>query len=130
MFIPSLTNCCAPTSPHDPQKSKESGGEKQCNVLTALPEPEKVSNKYSTLKEIRDWALATVFLLWGGQSIYDRNFKPNLNDENFQAVVKILDKDGDGRLSKQEIEEAKKLLEEVKKLKSITDLIGGFTGKK
>lgn len=79
---------------------------------------------------IRDWVVGLVVITWGGQGIYDRNFKTNLNDENFQAIVKVLDKDNDGKLSTEEIENAKKLMEEVKKLKSITDLIGGFKGKK
>lgn len=127
MFIPALTNCCAPTKQPKPQ---EPGIGQQSNIPTVLPETETASNRYTVVKEFRDWALAAVFIIWGSQSIYDRNFKPNLNDENFQAIVKILDKNNDGKLSKEEIEEAKKLLEEVKKLKSITDLIGGFTGKK
>lgn len=79
---------------------------------------------------IRDWIVGLVVIAWGGQGIYDRNFKPNLNDENFRSIVRILDKDNDGKLSREEIEDAKKILEEVKKLKSVTDLIGGFKDKK
>ena len=94
------------------------------------PASKKNSSKYQILKEVKDWMLAVIFLTWGVQGIYDRNFKPNPNDENFQAIIKILDKNGDGKVSKEEIEEAKKMIEEVKKWKNITDAINGFTGKK
>lgn len=88
-----------------------------------------------TQHESRIWKalsrLATlIVIVWGGQGIYDRNFNLSQGNENLKAIIKILDKDGDGKLSKEEIEETKKLIGELEKWNKVRDFFGNFTGKK
>ena len=52
------------------------------------------------------------------------------NTQYLKEVIKVLDKDGDGKLSEAEIREAQMLMEEAKKWKRFTDAINEATKKK
>ena len=58
--------------------------------------------------QVRDWTMAIVVILWGGQAIYDKNFKPE--DKGTESPKKIFDTDGNDILSDAEIFKAKQLL--------------------
>ena len=70
-------------------------------------------DKYAVLKEIRDWALAGIFLLWGGQGVYQGYVRPYLNS-NKPAKENKFDS-----LSDRQKEEAVRLMEEIGKLKRL-----------
>ena len=88
---------------------------------------EKESKLWHAIKEVRDWGLAGIFILWGGQSIIDRYSKPN--DENIKGLIEIIDTDRDGKLSKKEKDDLKELIQELKEWKKVKDQIGNIFGK-
>lgn len=77
------------------------------------------SSGLSTTAKVRDWIVALVVITWGGQGIYDRNFAPAKDDSNLAKLVKLFDKNGDGKLSKEEINEARTLMDELGKLRKV-----------
>lgn len=70
----------------------------------------------TAVAQVRDWAMALVVIVWGGQAIYDRNFKKDeIKPDESKSIIQIFDSDGDGRLSDKETFEARqriKALEE------------------
>ena len=111
--------------------SSKVNNEPCCNVSPKAGEKD-FSKTYKIIKEAKDWVLFPMFLAWAGISIQHLVSEPK--DENIKSLIKILDKDGDGKLSKEEIDEAKKIMEEVSKWRKannqLEDFFSNFTNKK
>jgi hypothetical protein len=68
----------------------------------------KKTKIYRISKELLEWAGWGIVILWGGASLKEMYFpsKPVSNE----ALIQIFDTDGNGQLSKDEIEKAKSLI--------------------
>ncbi len=65
---------------------------------------------------IRDWVAAGLLVSFAGLTIHDRFIKPK-NIEHLDAILREFDLNGDGHLSKEELDAAKELIREFKKNK-------------
>ncbi len=100
---------CKPTN--QKAKSLEEGRETNKPVEVII-----VPTSSTKAAIIRDWIAASLLVGFAGLTIHDRFIKPK-NIEHLDAILREFDLNGDGHLSKEEIDAAKELIREFKQKK-------------
>jgi len=73
-----------------------------------------VQTKGAKAAFFRDWVMASFFALFAGVTVYDKILKAN-QVNNLEAIVRDLDLNKDGKISKEELETVRELINVIEK---------------
>lgn len=96
---------------NSPNKDSPQDGQKPQEVIV-------VQTKGTKAAFYRDWVMACFFAMFAGITVYDRVTRINQTD-GFNGIIRELDLNKDGKISKEELETVRELLNIIEKRNEI-----------